>query len=184
MNTLPKDIKYHFMFFLDWKDYLNMCTLLCLPLNVHLYFNKCKQNVDIDEICCRGNKNIIKYFITINYNFSNNAILWLFQHKYNNLIKRLDIKYFDAIIQGALYCENIDILEHIVSTDKNFISTKDIRFLMKIACQQNSLTCVEFLYNNCKKFMIRDRQYMLDICRVTKCDKRIINYFESVKYKY
>lgn len=119
MDSLPKDIKYYLIFFLDWYDYSNMCEILKLSFNFKFYFKKCRQRIKIDDICMYNNKKgpkEILMFMTRNkrhkHKFSQSNITWLYDNENLDIIKRIDIKYSQYVIINLAYDNNIKEIEY------------------------------------------------------------------------
>lgn len=121
MDSLPKDIKYYLIWFLDWYDYCNMCEILNLEFNFKLYFKKCRQRIKIDDICMysdkKGPKEILMHMTKnkrykYKYKFSESNITWLYDNENLDIIKRIDIKYAQYVITNLAYDNNIKEIEY------------------------------------------------------------------------
>src|SRR5688572_8477815 len=91
MDFLPTDLVYECLFFLDWKEYYEVCKYLNINLKLNVYFRNYLHLMSIDEICNEKEEylDIVKFLHSINKPYTESAINWASYHGHLEIVKFL-----------------------------------------------------------------------------------------------
>ncbi len=145
MDTLPTDIVYVCIEYLNWKEYYKICKHMGIDFRFNVYFRNTNQKINIDVLCLQEEEylEIIQYLYSINSPYTQSSTHWASKNGHLDTIKFLHS--IGAPITSTAFnwaCEkgHLEVIKFLHS-----INVPHSRYAMNWASKNGHLEVVKFL---------------------------------------